>query len=73
MKIIEQGQEREHITDLYDKNINNKNKFNFSFLNEEFNENIFLIEEFFNIDNNIDKNAEYNTDFRKILYEKRRK
>ena len=58
MKIIEQGQEREHITDLYDKNINNKNKFNFSFLNEEFNENIFLIEEFFNIDNNIDKNAD---------------
>ena len=58
MKIIEQGQEREHITDLYDKNINNKNKFNFSFLNEEFNENIFLIEEFFNRENNTNINNE---------------
>ena len=58
MKIIEQGQEREHITDLYDKNINNKNKFNFSFLNEEFNDNIFLIEEFFNTENKTNKNID---------------
>ena len=55
MKLIEQGQEKEHITELYDKNCNKKNKYNFYFLNEEFNNNIHLIEEFFNEDNN-DKN-----------------
>ena len=57
MKLIEQGQEKEHITELYDQNNKNKNKYNYYFMNEEFNENIFLIEEFFNdIINNKDNN-----------------
>ena len=56
MKLIEQGQEKEHITELYDQNNKNKNKYNYYFMNEEFNENIFLIEEFFNDINNKDNN-----------------
>ena len=52
MKLIEQGQEKEHITELYDKNNKDNNKYNYFFMNEEFNENIFLIEEFFNDINN---------------------
>ena len=60
MKYIEQGQEKEHITELYDKSINNKNKYNFFFLNEEFNDNIFLLEEFFDIENNKNNNEKEN-------------
>ena len=56
MKYIEQGKEKEHITELYDKDNKISNKYNFFFLNEEFNNNIFLIEEFFNIDNNKSNN-----------------
>ena len=60
MKLIEQGQEKEHITELFDKTNKSNNKYNFYFLNEEFNNNIFLIEEFFNEINNKDSNESKN-------------
>ena len=62
MKIIEQGQDKEHISDLYDPNSTKNNKYNFKFLNDDFNKNIFLIEEFFN---NTKLNGEENN--KKIL------
>ena len=62
MKLIEQGQEREHITELFDENNKKNNKYNFYFLNEEFNNNIYLLEEFFN-----ELNSKDNTDKNKIL------
>ena len=66
MKIIEQGQDKEHITDIYNSNITNTNKYNFTFLNEDFNNNISLIEEFFNSNSkNNELNGEENN--KKIL------
>ena len=62
MKLIEQGQEREHITELFDENNKKNNKYNFYFLNEEFNNNINLLEEFFN-----ELNSKDNNDKNKIL------
>ena len=52
MKLIEQGQEKEHITELFFDNNENNNKYPFMFFSEEFNNNIFLIKEFFNENNN---------------------
>ena len=66
MKIIEQGQDKEHISDLYNSNNTKNNKYNFNFLNDDFNKNIFLVEEFFNSNNKNNKlNSEENN--KKIL------
>ena len=66
MKIIEQGQDKEHISDLYNSNNSKNNKYIFNFLNDDFNKNIFLIEEFFNNNNKNNKlNEEENN--KKIL------
>ena len=66
MKIIEQGQDKEHISDLYNSNKTKNNKYNFNFLNDDFNKNIFLVEEFFNSNNKNNKlNGEENN--KKIL------
>ena len=51
MKLIEQSQEKEHITELYDDNEQN-NKLIFPFFNDEYNNNISLLEDFFKIDKN---------------------
>jgi len=53
MKIIEQGQDKAHIRDLYNPLNTKNNKYNFTFLKDEYNKNIFLLEEFFKSD---DKN-----------------
>ena len=66
MKIIEQGQDKEHITDLYNPLNPKNNKYNFTFLNDDYNKNIFLLEEFFNSDDKNNK-LEKGENSKKIL------
>ena len=52
MRIIEQGKEKQHITELYTSNEKDNQVLNFKFYNSEFNKSINLLKDFFNTNNN---------------------
>ena len=52
MRIIEQGKEKQHITELYISNEKDNQVLNFKFYNSDFNKSINLLKDFFNTNNN---------------------
>ena len=52
MRIIEQGKEKQHITELYTSNETDNQVLNFKFYNSDFNKSINLLKDFFNTNNN---------------------
>ena len=52
MRIIEQGKEKQHITELYTSNEKDNQVLNFKFYNSDFNKSINLLKDFFNTNNN---------------------
>jgi len=52
MRIIEQGKEKQHITELYTSNESDNQVLNFKFYNSDFNKSINLLKDFFNANNN---------------------